>query len=38
MDAKDFTVLFDSLSSLTKSIGLTRQDIESAVKRAEGEA
>jgi hypothetical protein len=37
MDAKDFTTLFESLASLTKSLGLTRQDIESAVKRAESE-
>jgi len=38
MDAQEFTTLFDSLASLTKSLGLTRQDIESAVKRAAGEA
>jgi hypothetical protein len=38
MDSKDFTSLFDSLSALTKSLGLTCKDTETAVKRAEDEA
>ena len=38
MDFNAFDTLFDSLSSLTKSLGLTCNDIHAAVKRAEGEA
>ena len=38
MDSIAFGTLFDSLSSLTKSLGLTCKDIDAAVKRAESEA
>jgi hypothetical protein len=38
MDSKDFGTLFESLSSLTKSLSLTCKDIDTAVKKAEGEA
>ena len=38
MDATAFTTLFENLSSLTRSLDLTCNDIEAAVKRAECEA
>lgn len=38
MDSNAFDDLFDSMASLTRSLGLTCKDIDAAVKRAEGEA
>ena len=37
MDGQGFTTLFESLSSLTRNLGLTCKDIEAAVKRTVGE-